>query len=136
MHVSEVNWLAVIVGTVFAMVLGFLWYGPILGKPWLAALERMGRRREDMRMTPVQFFLPLAGAFLSALVLDLIIIAFDGSQWWMGLVVGLVVWIGVGVSAVVTAGVFESRPTALMVISFLYYLIIYGVMGIVFTVWK
>jgi hypothetical protein len=136
MHVSEVNWLAVIVATVFTMVLGFLWYGPLLGKPWLAAMERAGRKRSDMKMGPAQLLLPLAGAFVSAMVLDIIIISFGGSAWWMGLTVGLVVWIGVGMSAIVTAGLFEGRPTALILISFFYYVVIYGAMGVLFTVWK
>lgn len=136
MHVSEMNWLAVIVGTVFTMVLGFLWYGPLLGKPWLAAMERVGRKRSDMKMGPAQFLLPLVGAFVSAMVLDVIIISFGGSAWWMGLIVGLVVWIGVGTSAIVTAGLFEGRPTTLILISFFYYVIIYGAMGVLFTVWR
>ena len=31
----NVNYLAVIAATVSAMVLGSLWYGPILGKQWM-----------------------------------------------------------------------------------------------------
>jgi hypothetical protein len=136
MQFSQVNWLAVGAGTLFNMALGFLWYGPILGKPWLAAMEKMGRKRENMSMSPAQFVLPLVGAFVSALVLDLIILAFGGTDWWMGLVVGAVVWIGVGASATLTAGVFEGRPAALWIIAFFYFLIVYGVLGILFTVWK
>ena len=33
-----VNWVAVIVATVLLEVLGFLWYGPLFGKAWMAAL--------------------------------------------------------------------------------------------------
>ena len=33
-----VNWVAVIIATVLLEVLGFLWYGPLFGKAWLAAL--------------------------------------------------------------------------------------------------
>jgi hypothetical protein len=136
MQFSQVNWLAVIVGTVFTMALGFLWYGPFFGKPWMAAMEKAGRKREDMKMSAAGFILPLAGAFLSAIVLDLVIIAFGGGDWWMGLVVGVVVWIGVGASATLTAGVFEARPTALWTIGFFYFLVDYGVLGALFAVWK
>ncbi|MGA2640163.1 MAG: DUF1761 domain-containing protein [Spirochaetia bacterium] len=136
MQFAHVNWLAVIVGTVFNMALGFLWYGPFFGKPWLAAMEKMGKKREDMKMSPVQFFLPLIGAFVSALVLDLVIIAFGSGVWWMGLVAGVVVWIGLGASATLTAGVFEGRPTGLWIISFFYFLVVYGALGVLFTVWK
>jgi hypothetical protein len=87
-------------------------------------------------MSPVQFFLPLIGAFVSALVLDLVIIAFGSGVWWMGLVAGVVVWIGLGASATLTAGVFEGRPTGLWIISFFYFLVVYGALGVLFTVWK
>ena len=33
-----VNWIAVIVATVLLEVLGFLWYGPLFGKAWVAAM--------------------------------------------------------------------------------------------------
>jgi hypothetical protein len=136
MQFAQVNWLAVVVGTVFNMVLGFLWYGPILGKPWLAAMEKMGKKRTDMKMSPAQFLLPLIGAFISCLVLDLIIIAFGDASWYMGLVAGAVVWVGVGASATLTAGVFEGRPAALWLISFFYFLVIYAAEGVLFTVWR
>ncbi len=134
--ISQVNWLAVIVGTVFNMVLGFLWYGPILGKPWLAAMEKMGKKRQDMKMTASGFVLPLIGAFASALVLDLVIIASGGSDWWFGLLVGAGLWVGVGASATLTAGVFESRPAALWIIGFFYFLVTYAAQGVLFTLWK
>ncbi|HVE75608.1 MAG TPA: DUF1761 domain-containing protein, partial [Actinomycetota bacterium] len=41
----DVNWLAVLVATVAAMVLGFLWYGPVFGRIWLAG---MGKTQEQM----------------------------------------------------------------------------------------
>jgi hypothetical protein len=133
---DHVNWLAVIVGTAFNMILGFLWYGPFFGKPWLAAMEKMGKKRQDMKMSGTQFMRPLIGPFLSALVLNLIIIAFGSGDWWMGLLLGAVVWVGVGASATLTSGVFESRPAALWIISFFYFLVIYGALGVLFTVWK
>jgi hypothetical protein len=136
MQFSQVNWLGVIVATVFTMALGFLWYGPFFGKPWLAAMEKMGKKREDMKMSAAGFVLPLIGAFISALVLDIIIIAFGGGDWWMGLAVGVVVWIGVGASATLTAGVFEGRPAGLWIIAFFYFLVVYGALGVLFTVWK
>lgn len=33
-----VNWVAVIVATILLQVLGYLWFGPLFGKAWLAAL--------------------------------------------------------------------------------------------------
>jgi hypothetical protein len=33
-----VNWIAVVVAVVLMQALGFLWYGPLLGEAWLAAM--------------------------------------------------------------------------------------------------
>jgi hypothetical protein len=32
---ANVNWIAVVAGFVAAFVLGFLWFGPLLGRPWM-----------------------------------------------------------------------------------------------------
>jgi hypothetical protein len=134
--IAHVNWLAVIVGTVFNMVLGFLWYGPLFGKPWMAAMEKMGKKREGMKMSATQFLLPLIGAFASALVLDLVILAFGGTTWWFGLILGAVVWVGLGATATLANAVFESHPPALWFIGFFYFLVVYAALGVLFTVWK
>ena len=34
---GELDWLAVIVGAIVLMVIGYLWYGPLFGKQWSAA---------------------------------------------------------------------------------------------------
>ena len=44
LDLSGLNWLAILVATVAAFVLGGLWYGPLFGKAWMAAL---GKTEED-----------------------------------------------------------------------------------------
>ena len=43
---GAINWLAVLVAVVAAQVVGFLWYGPLFSKQWMAAL---GRTQEEVR---------------------------------------------------------------------------------------
>ncbi|MBI3341870.1 DUF1761 domain-containing protein, partial [Candidatus Curtissbacteria bacterium] len=31
----QINYMAVVAAAVVNMVLGFLWYGPLFGKPWM-----------------------------------------------------------------------------------------------------
>ena len=33
------NWLAILAATLSAFVVGFLWYGPLLGKAWMVLLS-------------------------------------------------------------------------------------------------
>ena len=35
---GAINWLSVLIAVVAAQVLGFLWYGPLFSKQWMAAL--------------------------------------------------------------------------------------------------
>jgi hypothetical protein len=37
-HFGDLDWVGILVGTAALMVLGFLWYGPIFGKPWSKAM--------------------------------------------------------------------------------------------------
>lgn len=34
---GDLDWVAILVGTLVLMVLGYLWYGPLFGKKWAAA---------------------------------------------------------------------------------------------------
>ncbi len=136
MPFAQIHWLAVVVGTVAFMGLGFLWYGPLFGKPWLAAMEKLGRKREDMTMSPGLIVVNVVTAFISNLVLDLVILGFGATQWWVGLIAGAVVWVGVGATAATTSSVFEGRPWALWTIFFFYELVLYAGMGVVYTVWR
>ncbi len=134
--IAQVNWLAVVVGTVFSMALGFLWYGPMFGKPWTAVMKKMGRKQSDMRMTPVHIVLPVVANFATALVLDLIVLAFGGTAWWFGLVTGAIVSVGLSAAATLVTGLYESRPFGLFFIYGLYLLVLYGAEGIMFAVWR
>ena len=79
MPFGSVNYLAVLVAMVFNMVLGTLWYGPLLGKPWMAIMERIGKKREEMQGSPLLYLGSAAMAFLSALTLALLIKATGAS---------------------------------------------------------
>ena len=48
-HISQINWLAVLLAFVASMAIGFVWYMPaVLGKRWMAAI---GKTEEDLKNT-------------------------------------------------------------------------------------
>ncbi len=135
MPFGSVNYLAVVVGTLFNMVLGFLWYGPILGKAWLAEMEKAGRKREDMKGSGGMYALTLIVAFVSSLAMALIIKAAGASTAGGGVLWGAVVWIGVGAATALTSTTFEGRRVALWLIGSLYYLVVFAVQGALYALW-
>ncbi|NJN52279.1 MAG: DUF1761 domain-containing protein [Gammaproteobacteria bacterium] len=46
---TGLNWIAIVVSTALAFVLGGLWYGPLFGKAWLSALVRRRRTYRHRR---------------------------------------------------------------------------------------
>ena len=54
MPFNQINWIAVVIGSVFNMILGALWYGPLFGKLWLRLIDK---KREEMQGSPAMYIL-------------------------------------------------------------------------------
>ncbi len=136
MTFSQINWLAWAVGTVFAMVLGFLWYGPFFGKLWMGIMEKTGWKREEARGTGGMYALTLVTAAVSSYMLALIIRNLGVTEWWMGLVWGILVSLGVAAASSLNSSIFEGRRKSLWLLYGIYHVVLYGVLGLVFAVWR
>ena len=66
----EVNWLAVLVAAIVPMIVGFLWYGPLFGKRWLALMEttaeEIQKNFNPLKTHGASFVLALVTAFILA----------------------------------------------------------------------
>lgn len=66
----EVNWLAVLVAGIVPMIVGFLWYGPLFSKRWLALMEtteeEIRKNFNPLKTHGASFVLALVTAFILA----------------------------------------------------------------------
>ncbi|MEK7094431.1 MAG: DUF1761 domain-containing protein [Patescibacteria group bacterium] len=70
----EINYLAVLACGIFAMIIGFVWYGPLFGKKWLevmgADVKDIATRKEMQKkagpLYGIQFILTLFQAYVLA----------------------------------------------------------------------
>lgn len=85
------NWWAVLVATGLAFALGGLWYGPLFGNAWLAA---MGKTADEIEPSATPFIVSFFTALLTAIVLAWFINALTITDWLGGLLLGLAVGIG------------------------------------------
>ena len=46
MNLLDVNWLAVVLAALGGFVVGGIWYGPVMGKSWMAAV---GKTEDDLK---------------------------------------------------------------------------------------
>ncbi|WP_169087572.1 DUF1761 domain-containing protein [Paenibacillus sp. PL91] len=128
-HLADVNYVAVLLATITTMVLGFLWYSPILlGNAWM---KQRGLSKTEMSgggaLTYVLTALTaLGGSFVLALLLTLA----DETTVWSGLVVGLL--IGISISLKIGMNyLFEGHKLGLYFITIGYHLISYVIAGLI-----
>ena len=112
-ELGDINWPAVVVAVVVAQVLGFLWYGPLFGKRWMAAL---GKTEEEVRAEGPGAAMAVAvvASLLHAVALALILSTWDDPDLVDGIGAGLLASVGFAAISVVSNGMFEDRPKFLM----------------------
>src|SRR5260221_14654615 len=72
----HVNYWAILVAVAATMALGFLWYGPILGKAWMKEMGIPAGSKPDPKVMRRGLILMLIGSFLTTFVL-----AHTGEVW-------------------------------------------------------
>ncbi|MFD2443916.1 DUF1761 domain-containing protein [Bacillus sp. CGMCC 1.16607] len=126
---AEINYLAVLLATIATMIIGFLWYSPVLfGDVWM---KEIGLKPENMsgggQMTYVLTALTaLGGAFLLAILLTLMDERTILSGVTMALLIALSISLKIGMNYL-----FESRSKRLYFITIGYHLVSYIVAGII-----
>ena len=128
-----INYLAVLAAAVAAMVVGSLWYSPLLfGKRWVAEMMFGKKNPEPMKKEMISAMIGMfLGAVIMAYVLAYVLLVF-GVTSMVG-VLSVVAWLWLGFVVVpASAGVlFERRSLTLFLINVGNYLVTMIVDGIV-----
>ena len=136
MNFLNVNFLAVFVGAIIEMLLGFLWYGPLFAKPWMALQGWTQERMQGSNPNPVIYLVPFLGALVTAYVLALVIQAAQMGTLAGGAGLGLLVGIGFVAPAFASNYTFSSRPFKLFMIDAGYYLVAPVLIGALLGIWR
>ncbi len=136
-----INWLAILVSGVASMIVGFLWYSPILfGKPWMK-LSGMNdkdfeKAKQDMTKTyGISFVASLLMAFVlthsiaqggAFYKLSGPIVGFQGAFWS---------WLGFVMRVQLTSWLYDKKPFQLFLINTGYQLASLLVMGLILVSW-
>jgi hypothetical protein len=135
-----INYLAVLISAIAAVVIGGLWYGPLFGKMWmkLAGISKEGMK--SMALSPLQ---AMVGGFIVSFLMAYVLahgIVFGNAYTNMsGMTGGLMgaFWYWLGFIVPVTAGVFlwEGKSAKLWLLNAAYYLVSLSVMGAILSSW-
>ncbi|QOT22511.1 DUF1761 domain-containing protein [Paenarthrobacter sp. YJN-D] len=116
-HISQINWLAVLLAFVSSMVIGFVWYMPaVLGRRWMQAI---GKTEDDLKNIDggAGIWVPMMlAAAVTSILLAILLSALDINTFWAGAVFALVIAVVFRAGGHVIHNGFAGRPSTVTVI--------------------
>ena len=135
-----VNLWAVLGAGVATMVIGFLWYSPLLfAKPWMVAMgydpADKAKAAEMQKSAGPLYGISFLASLLTAFILGKIIYSLTIDSSFYGMKVGFAVWLGFVMTVQLTDKLFGKRPMKLFLINTGYQLACYLAMGAILGKW-
>ena len=132
LDLAALNWWAILVATVAAFALGGLWYGPLFGKPWMAAI---GKTAEELPTPPMPFVISFFAALLTCLVMAALMQALGIGTLGGGLLMGLAVGIGFIAASTASDAAHSGTGMQLWTITAGYRIVLSLIMGAILGAW-
>lgn len=132
------NYWAVFVSAAGSLVLGGLWYSPLLfGKTWM---HHMGLQKVDMEKHKNEALRGYAISFISSLVMAYALgmfVYYAGAMTVLeGAEVGFIAWLGFVATTSLGNVLWEGKKFILYLVNVGYHLVLLVGMGILLTVWQ
>jgi hypothetical protein len=140
MYLMGINLWSVLVAAIATMVLGFLWYSPLLfARPWMVLMgydpNDKAKLAEMQKGAGKMYGISFLATLVSAAVLAKIIVITTVSSALYGMKVGFAVWLGFVTTVQLTSVLFAKQPVKLYLINTGYQLVCYLAMGAILAVW-
>ncbi len=131
-----VNYLAILAASVASMIIGGLWYSPVLfAKKWMALTGMTEDQMKNVKPGPLY-----AQAFVAALVTYFVMAHFvsyaGANTFLLGAKTGFWCWLGFITTVQFTNNLFSTKPIQLYVLDTGYQLVTALVAGAILGVWK
>ncbi|MEN9625842.1 MAG: hypothetical protein RL557_170 [archaeon] len=133
----SVNYLTVIVCAVASMIIGSLWYSPLLfGNIWM---KLQGFSKKDMNKAKQAgmwklYLAAFIGSLVTASVLGYLI-DIVGKNVSTGILLAFLAWLGFVATTLLGNVLWEGKSVAVYVLNILYYLVNLVVMGLILGAW-
>jgi len=130
-----VNYLAIVVAAVVALVIGFIWYSPrVFGNRWMAYL---GTTQAQLgNPGPSGMAVGVVASLLNAWVLAVLSLNLGGKSATDGILLGALAWLGFMATITAAQISFEKKPWGLWVLNNAHNLLVQVVMAAIVTAWR
>lgn len=130
----EINWLAIALATVAAMVIGSIWYSkPVFGKTWQRLAGLSDKQLERNGWAPIILAIPVS--FVTAYVLAHVAYIsrdfFDISLLSSALQTAFWAWLGFSATTLAMHNAFEAKSKKLTLLNSFYQLVMFVSMGLI-----
>jgi hypothetical protein len=141
MEFMGVNLLAMFLAALSTMVVGFIWYSPMLfARPWTIAMgydpDDKAKMDEMRKGAGPLYGIALVASLVSAFMLGKVILGITVDSALYGMKVGFGVWLGFVATVQLTDTLFGTRPFKLFLINTGYQLVCYLAMGAIIGAWQ
>jgi len=141
MEFMGVNLLAMFLAALSTMVVGFIWYSPMLfARPWTIAMgydpDDKAKMDEMRKGAGPLYGIALLASLVSAFMLGKVILGITVDSALYGMKVGFGVWLGFVATVQLTDTLFGKRPFKLFLINTGYQLVCYLAMGAIIGAWQ
>ena len=140
MHLHHVNLLAVLVAAISTMVVGFIWYSPILfAKPWMREMgydpDDKARIKEMQKSAGPAYFGSFVASLITAFTLALVFHWVRVSGLHFGLITAFHVWLGFVATVQFTDALFQKKSMKLFAINTGFQMVCFLAMGAILASW-
>ena len=137
---AGINIWGVLVAAVATMIIGFIWYSPMLfAKPWMRLMgidmNDKAKLAEMQKGAGKLYGMSFVASIVSAVVLAKIIDITTVNTIPYGMKVGFAVWLGFVATVQLTGALFGKQPIKLFLINTGYQLVCYLAMGAILAKW-
>lgn len=135
MITPDINYLAVLVAAVAGMIVGALWYSPLLfGKIWMKASKLSEKDMKKAHMGRA-YALAFLGSLVTAYVLAHFVDYLEVSTVGGALTAAFWIWLGFFVTTSLSSVLWEGKPWSLYVLNIAHYLVSLSVMAVILGLW-
>jgi hypothetical protein len=136
--ISDINYLAVVAGVVMNMIVGGLWYSPLLfAKPWMAETGiNMDAISEDKAGMIRGYVVSVIASIAIVFAMSVLVEATDASGVTDGLLIGLLAGIGFVATTQAANYTFESRTLRVYAINVGYPVSSFLAIGLLLALWR
>ena len=131
----EMNYLAVLVGAVISVIVGALWYSPVLfGNAWLTLVGKT-KEQAEKEFSPLKIVWALVWGFVTSYGLARVIVWTGKATLMDGVLVGVLTCVVFAIASIAVNHSFEGRPVKLTVIYAAHHLVAFAAIGAMLGAW-